>query len=108
MVEIIAVIRPNRIGITKEVLIKIGYPAFTCHKTVGRGKKPVDLHLPDGSSIRTSLVTKRVVSIIVPDEAEEEVVQAIISVNSTGMPGDGKIFVSEITQSYSVRTGKKQ
>lgn len=107
MVEILAVIRPNRLADTKKKLIEVGYPGFTCHRAMGRGKKPVNFMLADGTSVRTNLVNKRVLNIMVPDEVEDEVVKAIIEVNSTGNPGDGKIFVSRIEKSYKVRTRKE-
>lgn len=104
MVEILAIIRPQRLAATKKKLIETGYPGFTCHKAMGRGKKPVAFLLADGTTVRTNLVGKRVLNIMVPDEAEDEVVKAIIDVNSTGNPGDGKIFVIPIEKSYRVRT----
>lgn len=104
MIEIFAIIRPQKLTATKEKLIEIGYPAYTCINTKGRGKKPVKLTLPDGSKIRTTLVSKRVLLIIVPDEAETHVVEAIMEVNSTGTHGDGKIFVTPVEKSYKIRT----
>lgn len=104
MVEILAVIRPQKLAETKKKLIETGYPGFTCHKAMGRGKKPVAFLLADGTSIHTNLVAKRVLNMMVPDEAENEVVKAIIEVNSTGNPGDGKIFIAPIEKSYRVRT----
>lgn len=104
MVEILAIIRPQRLAATKKKLIETGYPGFTCHKAMGRGKKPVAFLLADGTTVRTNLVGKRVLNIMVPDEAEDEIVKAIIDVNSTGNPGDGKIFVIPIEKSYRVRT----
>ncbi len=104
MVEILAIIRPQKLAATKKKLIETGYPGFTCHRAMGRGKKPVAFLLADGTSVRTNLVGKRVLNIMVPDEAEDEVVKAIIDVNSTGNPGDGKIFVAPIEKSYRVRT----
>ena len=104
MVEILAIIRPQNLSATKRKLIETDYPGFTCHKAMGRGKKPVLFLLADGTAIRTSLVGKRMLNIMVPDEAENDVVKAIIEVNSTGSPGDGKIFVAPIEKSYRVRT----
>lgn len=103
MVEILAIIRPQKLSETKKKLIETGYPGFTCHKAMGRGKKPVAFLLADGTSIRTDLVGKRMLNIMVPDEAEDDVVKAIIEVNSTGNPGDGKLFVMPIEKSYRVR-----
>ena len=40
------------------------------------------------------------------DENVNEVVRKIIEVNQTGHPGDGKIFVSSISEAYRIRTGE--
>lgn len=107
MVEIVAIIRPNCLSDTKKKLIEIGYPGYTCQKAMGRGKKPVKFMVADGSHIRTNLVNKRILNIIVPDEAENDVVKAIMQVNSTQTQGDGKIFICPIENSFNVRTRKE-
>lgn len=104
MVEILAIIRPNRLNDTKRKLIETGYPGFTCQRAMGRGKKPVSFMLADGSKIRTELVNKRVLNIIVCDKAQDNVVKAIMEANCYGEPGDGKIFVCPIEKTYRVRT----
>ncbi|MFI3172779.1 MAG: P-II family nitrogen regulator [Eubacteriales bacterium] len=104
MVEIFAIIRPQSLTETKDKLVEIGYPAFTCIQAKGRGKKPVDFLLADGTQIRTSLVSKRVLILVVPRSVHKEVIKAIMSVNSTGNPGDGKIFVSQVEKTYRVRS----
>lgn len=107
MVEILAIIRPNMTSRTKQALLDIGHPGFTCIKAVGRGKKPVEISWPDGSIYRTNLVTKRVFSIIVPATAQDEVIEAIANINSTGNCGDGKIFVIPVVDSYRIRKEKE-
>ncbi|MDD2978978.1 MAG: P-II family nitrogen regulator [Hespellia sp.] len=106
MVEIIAIIRPTKLAETKRRLIEAGYPGYTCQKAMGRGKKPVAFLLADGTKIRTNLVTKRILNIMVPDEGKNEVVKALMDANSTGNPGDGKIFICPVEKSYNVRTRK--
>ncbi len=53
------------------------------------------------------LIPKRLFNICVPDDKVEAVVQALIAANSTGHPGDGKIFVVPVEESYVVRTGER-
>ena len=53
-----------------------------------------------------NLYPKRMVTVVVDDDVVEDVVQAIIEVNKTGKPGDGKIFVLPISDSVRVRTGE--
>lgn len=107
MVEIIAVVRANKTGATKKALLDAGCPGFTCQRCRGRGKKPIDVIMPDGSSVKTRLISKRIFNIFCDDEMQDTVVKAIINVNSTGHQGDGKIFVCPTENSYSVREGKK-
>ena len=64
---------------------------------------------PDGEALTEvgRLIPKRLFNICVPDEKAAAVVQAIIAANSTGHPGDGKIFVMPVGESYVVRTGER-
>lgn len=39
MKEIIAIIRMNKVGVTKDVLAAAGYPAATFQKVLGRGRQ---------------------------------------------------------------------
>lgn len=104
MKEILAIIRPNKIDDTKKALDKIGVPAYTTKKVIGRGKEPVDIKLSGYKAKKTTFLPKRAFWIVVSDEDEERVIQAIMDVNSTGNHGDGKIFVMESMKDYTVST----
>lgn len=103
MVEIIAVVRPNKAEATKQALIESGHPAFTCMKVQGRGKRPIVLSVGKNKTVTTNLLTKEYFMIEVEDDEEETVVKRIMDVNWTGKPGDGRIFVSAAGNTYSVR-----
>lgn len=121
MKEVVAIVRMNMVSKTKEALLKEGFPSITCHKVVGRGKKKVDFSIiedaiSDGTSIGKNLaeeiseihrlIPKRMLTLLVEDEAADKVVSTIIEANRTGNPGDGKIFVSKIAEAIRVRTGE--
>lgn len=123
MKEIMAIVRLNKVNATKNALADAGFPAFTCRKIMGRGKKAIDLALvktiidseelpvsPIGEFISESsrLIPKRYFTLMVPDDKVDELVQVIMEVNSTGNPGDGKIFVIPMMESYRVRDGQLQ
>jgi len=40
--EIMCFIRPNKVNDTKRTLAEHGFPAFTCYRCMGRGKKSLD------------------------------------------------------------------
>ena len=104
MKEILAIIRPNKIDDTKKALDKMGIPEYTTKKVIGRGKEPVDIKLSGFKAKKTTFLPKRAFWIVVSDEDEERVVQAIMDVNSTGNQGDGKIFVMDSMKDYTVST----
>lgn len=122
MKEIMAVVRLNKVNQTKLALAEAGFPGFTCRKCLGRGKKLVDLDsvlagLLEGGEIPQNsigeqltetnrLIPKRFFTIMVADEEAQKVVDVITDVNHTGNPGDGKIFVLPIIESYNVRIGE--
>ncbi|MDF2844446.1 MAG: nifI5 [Herbinix sp.] len=121
MKEVMAIVRQNKVNPTKEALAEAGVPAFTCRKVLGRGKKLIDMTLlrtiVDSGEIPATatgeylsetqrLISKRVFTMIVEDTEVDKVVQSIMDVNSTGNPGDGKIFILPIFESYRVRNGE--
>ncbi len=121
MKEVMAVVRQNKVNVTKEALAEAGIPAFTCRKVLGRGKKLIDMTFlrsivdageipatPTGEylSEMNRLISKRVFTMIVEDNEVEKAVKTIMDVNSTGNPGDGKIFVFPIYENYRVRNGE--
>lgn len=115
MKEIMAIIRMNKVQKTKDALLECGFPSFTVRRVMGRGKQKglcfeFDPPLPDpaGNEADTCIrfIPKRMFTIVVDDESVDEVVKKIIEVNQTGHAGDGKIFVSNISEALRIRTGE--
>jgi nitrogen regulatory protein PII 2 len=120
MKEITAIIRMNKINQTKEALTLAGFPAATAIRALGRGRRPVEFEVlkaidenpKESAEILPTLAQggrlypKRIISLVVPDGKVSELIQTIIKVNQTGNPGDGKIFVSSVTDVVRVRTGE--
>jgi len=117
MKEVMAIIRMNRINQTKRALAEAGIPSVHARECLGRGKGLVDLDLLKGAEAgyeeaisllgnSQRLIPKRMVSIILPDKLVQRAVSSIISVNRTGKPGDGKIFVLPVSDAVRIRTGE--
>jgi nitrogen regulatory protein PII 2 len=115
MKEVMAVVRINKIGKTKQALSDIGVSSFTARECLGRGKGLVDFSVLRGaekgyeeaiSQLGQSqrLIPKRWLTIVVPDALVKRTVDCIIAVNRTGKAGDGKIFVLPVGEAYRVRT----
>lgn len=129
MKEIMCFIRANKINDTKTALADGGFPAFSCRKCLGRGKKSINSDLlqninneliqsvlsesdlparPVGEAFSesTRLIAKRFFTLIVKDDEVEKAVKLIIKANQTGNPGDGKIFILPIREAYTIRSGE--
>ncbi len=63
-------------------------------------------HLYRGTVYDTSIIERRLISIIVRDENLEKTVQSIMEAARTGEIGDGRIFVTTIDETYRIRTGE--
>lgn len=119
MKEIIAVIRMNKVGLTRTALAEAGFCRLTATKVMGRGKMLKELGMLDKIEDETRdmllesmlnggrLIPKRMLTILVPDQDVEKVVHVIISVNKEGHVGDGKIFVLPVQDVVRVRTGER-
>ncbi|MDD4922968.1 MAG: P-II family nitrogen regulator, partial [Bacteroidales bacterium] len=59
-----------------------------------------------GQVFQSSYIQRRMLSIVVRDINVEKTVNAIMTAARTGDTGDGKIFVSDIEQTYRIRTGE--
>ena len=55
---------------------------------------------------RHRLLPKRLITLIAADDQADKIVEVIMKTNHTGTPGDGKIFVMPIFESYQVRNGE--
>jgi nitrogen regulatory protein PII 2 len=117
MKEILAVIRMNKMNVTKRALSDAGISSVTARKVLGRGVGKVDYLLLQGAQAGyeeaisqlapgPKMIPKRMLTIVVPDAMVKAAVDTIIQVNQTGSPGDGKIFVLPVTDAVRVRTGE--
>jgi nitrogen regulatory protein PII 2 len=121
MKEVMTFIRVNKVNDTKHALANVGFPAFLCRPCLGRGKKSLDPHvlryvleegdLPVsdvGEAMTESLrlIPKRFFTLIVEDDQVDLAVKTIIETNQTGNPGDGRVFILPIMETYGVRTGE--
>lgn len=117
MKEVIAIVRMNMMNKTKEALTAAGVNAFFAHEAQGRGLGFVNRKLVQGAEEgfeeaaallgeKGKLYPKRMVTVVVEDSEVNGVVEAILDVNKTGKPGDGKIFVLPVGDAVRVRTGE--
>ena len=103
MKKIEAIIRKSKFDQVTEALHKIEVNFFSFWDVTGVGNEK-EGHVYRGITYSTSGIQRRYLSIIVSDSFLERTVETILKTAYTGMVGDGKIFVSDIQETYRIRT----
>jgi nitrogen regulatory protein P-II 1 len=106
MKKIEAIIRKSKFDEVKEALHQIEVNFFSYWDVTGVGHEKQG-HVYRGVSYSTSDIQRRFLSIVVSDPFLDITIDALIKSAYTGTVGDGKIFVSDIIESYRIRTGEK-
>ncbi len=97
-----AFVRPEKEEDIVLTLEAAGFPAVTKFHVFGRGKQ----RGLDVGNVHYDELPKVLLAIVVNDEDISKVRDIIIEKAQTGMPGDGKIFISQVDEAYTVRTGE--
>ena len=103
MKKIEAIIRKSKFDEVKEALHQIEVTFFSYWDVTGVGHEKQG-HVYRGVSYSTSDIQRRFLSIVVSDPFLERTVDALLKSAYTGVVGDGKIFVSNIEETYRIRT----
>ena len=106
MKKVEAIIRKSKFSSVKEALHEVGVNFFSYWDVTGLGNEK-EGHVYRGVAYSTSDIQRRFLSIVVNDDFLEVTIKAILESGATGEVGDGKIFVSDITEAYRIRTGEK-
>lgn len=104
MKKIEAIIRPFKLDDVKEALLEEGVKGLTISEVRGYGRQKGHKETYRGSEYRIEFVPKIKIEIVVPNSLLEKVIDAIVRTAKTGQVGDGKIFISDISDVIRIRT----
>lgn len=108
MNKIEAIIRPERLEAVKEALAAAGFIGLNIVNVTGRGVQKGIVHAGrGGEEYRVDMLPKSKIELVVSDADTDKAVEVILQFARTGSIGDGKIFVSPVTQAIRVRTGER-
>ncbi len=97
-----AIIRPTRETEVIDKLESEGFVSMSKMEVYGRGKQRGitvgDVHYDE--------LAKTMLLLVVEDEEAKKACEIIQSSARTGNAGDGKIFITPVEESYTVRTGE--
>ncbi len=102
-----AIIQPGKLQDVKDALFLANISGMTISNVIGCGQQQgYDVSF-QGLVHEINLLKKVRIEIAVNDDLVETAVSAIIVGGRTGKIGDGKIFVSPITDVIRIRTGER-
>jgi len=107
MKKIEAVIKPFKLDDVKEALHGVGMQGMTVLEAKGFGRQRGHTELYRGAEYVVDFLPKLKVEIIIPDGAVEEAIEVISKAAHTGKIGDGKIFISDVSDAVRIRTGER-
>jgi len=101
-----SIIRPEKVNQVMAALMDAGFPAVTRMSVAGRGKqRGIKI-----GEITYDEIPKEMLLSVVDEKDREFVLKTIMKTAITGEKGafgDGKIFVSPVTESYTISSGLK-
>jgi nitrogen regulatory protein P-II 1 len=107
MVKIEAIVRPEKLEALVDKLSELGYSGLHYTEIQGHGRQKGMKELFRGREYEVKFVPKIKIEIVTMDNKTEDIIDAILKIAATGKIGDGKIFVSPVTETIRVRTGER-
>jgi nitrogen regulatory protein P-II 1 len=103
---ITAVIRPHKWEDVRSALEAAGVSGMTVTEVSGFGRQKGHTEVYRGAEYDIALVPKVRVEIAVEDEDAAPLIETLVGAARTGRIGDGKVWVSTLTDVVRIRTGE--
>ena len=107
MKMITTLIQPSKLEEVKKALFHADVHKMTVTSALGCGQQKGYMETFRGVKSEINLLDKIRIDIAVNEDFVEPTVDAIIRAARTGNIGDGKIFVSELSECIRIRTGER-
>ena len=105
MKKIEAIIRKTKFEEVKAALLSSDIDWFEYHDVHGIGQSRQE-RIYRGVQYSTDVIERVAITIVCRDIFLDPTVQVILKVAHTGEVGDGRIFVSDVIDTWSIRTGE--
>ncbi len=107
MTKIEAIIQPGRFEAVKEALTDAGITGMTISEVRGHGRQKGHTETYRGREYSVDLLPKVKVEVVLDDTQVSGAVDAILKAASTGKIGDGKIFLSKMSEVIRIRNQER-
>ena len=106
MKKVEAIIRPFKLDEVKIALVNAGIVGMNVSEVRGFGRQQGQTERYRGSEYTIEFLQKLKLELVVEDNQVEMVVEKIIAAARTGEIGDGRIFISPVSNVLRIRTGE--
>jgi len=106
MKKIEAIIKPFKLDEVKDALSEIGVEGLTVSEVKGFGRQKGHTEIYRGSEYTVDFLPKIKIEVVVSDETVAGAASAVVRAAKTGRIGDGKVFISSISEVVRIRTGE--
>lgn len=106
MKKIECIIKPFKLDDVKNAITELGVTGMTVSEVRGFGRQKGHTELYRGAEYQVDFLPKIKIDLVIADELVDKLLEVVRREAHTGKIGDGKIFVSEISQSIRIRTGE--
>ena len=106
MKKIEAIIKPFKLDEVKEALQEIGVQGLSVTEVKGFGRQKGHTELYRGAEYVVDFLPKVKIEVVLSDAQVDSAIETIIAAAKTDKIGDGKIFVSDVSQAIRIRTGE--
>ncbi len=106
MKKIEAIVRHFKLEDVKNALTEAGIHGMTVTEVRGYGRQKGHTEIYRGTEYAVDFVPKVKIEVVCSDGNVQTVIDTIMQTAQTGQIGDGKIFVSDLSNAVRIRTGE--
>ena len=106
MKKVEAIVRHFKLEDVKNALTEQGIHGMTVTEVRGFGRQKGHTEIYRGTEYAVDFVPKVKIEVVCSDANLQAAIDAVVKTAQTGQIGDGKIFVSELSNAVRIRTGE--
>ena len=103
---VVAIIKPFKLDEVREALTGLGIEGLTVTEVKGFGRQKGKTEIYRGAEYTVEFLPKIKIEVAVNDDQLNAVIESISKSANTNKIGDGKIFVTQVSDVIRVRTGE--
>ncbi len=102
-----AIIKPDKVEALRQALTGVDIQGLTIVEAKGYGRQKGHTELYRGAEYEVHFLPKSRAEVLVDSEDVEKVITTISDAVKSGKIGDGKIFVTDVSECVRIRTGER-